>query len=132
MQGDVTGKNISVNANNTVKANTTAYSASLSGVNFGGNVAYFTNVATTSALINGGTIKGTNVAVNATSKDTTSVNSTGASVSGANINATVALTESNNKVSAAINNKVNINADKLDVIADNTSSLTSELASVLL
>lgn len=130
MQGDVTGKNISVNANNTVKANTTAYSASLSGVNFGGNVAYFTNDATTSAAINGGTIKGTNVAVNATSKDTTSVNSTGASVSGANINATVALTESNNKVSAAINNKVNINADKLDVIADNTSSLTSELASL--
>lgn len=130
MQGDVTGKNISVNANNTVKANTTAYSASLSGVNFGGNVAYFTNKANTNASINGGTINGTNVSVNAVSKDTTTVNSTGASVSGLNINATVALNESTNTVGAAINNEVNITADKLDVIADNTSSLTSELASL--
>ncbi len=131
LSGDVSGKNISVNANNTVNANTNAVAATLSGANLGGNVAYFTNTSTTKAEINNGTVSGQNVNVNAISKDTTNVNSVGANVSGLSINATVALAESKNTVEAAIRGAVDIDATgNLDVKADNTSSLSSELASL--
>ena len=131
LSGDVSGKNISVNANNTVNANTNAVAATLSGANLGGNVAYFTNTSTTKAEINNGTVSGQNVNVNAISKDTTNVNSVGANVSGVSINATVALAESKNTVEAAIRGAVDIDATgNLDVKADNTSSLSSELASL--
>ena len=129
--GDVSGKNISVKANNTVNANTNAYAATLGGANLGGNVAYFTNTSTTKAEINNGKVSGQNVNVNAISRDTTNVNSVGANVSGVSINATVALAESKNTVEAAIRGAVDIDATgNLDVKADNTSSLSSELASL--
>ncbi len=129
--GNVSGNNISVTANNEVIADTNAYAASLGSVTVGGNVAYFTNTSTTKSEINNGTISGQNIAVNAISKDTTNVSSVGANVSGVSIDATVALAESKNTVEAAIRGEVDIDATRnLDVKADNTSTLSSELASL--
>ncbi len=129
--GNVSGNNISVTANNEVIADTNAYAASLGSVTVGGNVAYFTNTSTTKSEINNGTISGQNIAVNAISKDTTNVSSVGANVSGVSIDATVALAESKNTVEAAIRGAVDIDATgNLDVKADNTSALSSELASL--
>ena len=129
--GNVSGNNVSVTANNEVIADTNAYAASLGSVTVGGNVAYFTNTSTTKSEINNGTISGQNIAVNAISKDTTNVSSVGANVSGVSIDATVALAESKNTVEAAIRGAVDIDATgNLDVKADNTSALSSELASL--
>ena len=129
--GNVSGNNISVTADNEVIADTNAYAASLGSVTVGGNVAYFTNTSTTKSEINNGTISGQNIAVNAISKDTTNVSSVGANVSGVSIDATVALAESKNTVEAAIRGAVDIDATgNLDVKADNTSALSSELASL--
>ena len=127
----LSGNNVSVTANNEVIADTNAYAASLGSVTVGGNVAYFTNTSTTKSEINNGTISGQNIAVNAISKDTTNVSSVGANVSGVSIDATVALAESKNTVEAAIRGAVDIDATgNLDVKADNTSALSSELASL--
>ena len=129
--GNVSGNNVSVTADNKVIADTNAYAASLGTVTVGGNVAYFTNTSTTKSEINNGTISGQNIAVNAISKDTTNVSSVGANVSGVSIDATVALAESKNTVEAAIRGAVDIDATgNLDVKADNTSALSSELASL--
>lgn len=119
--------NVSVNAQNTINASTNADQASLGGVTLGGNVAYFKNNAKTTAKIDGASVKAGNVNVIAASKDDISTKAFGAGISGASINAVVSSSKTSNKTEALVSGNVDIDADNMNVKAENSSNLTSEM-----
>lgn len=124
---DAGGNKVSVKASNNVNAKTNADQASLAGVSVGGNVAYFRNNAQTTAQINGGEIQAGNIDVIAESTDNISAKAFGAGISGASVNAVVADVKTTNNTKALVTGTVDIDADNMNVNANNTSSLNSEM-----
>lgn len=124
---DARSNKVSVKASNNINANTSANQASLSGVSVGGNVAYFRNNAQTTAQINGGKVQAGNIDVIAESTDNISAKAFGAGISGASVNAVVADVKTTNNTKALVTGAVDIDADNLNVKANNTSSLNSEM-----
>lgn len=118
---------VSVNAQNSINASTNADQATLGGVTLGGNVAYFKNNAKTTAKIDGASVKAGNIDVIAASKDDISTKAFGAGISGASVNAVVSSSKTSNKTEALVSGNVDIDADNMNVKAENSSNLASEM-----
>lgn len=131
---DVENNNINVNANSTLKAKiNTLHSELVLKDSISGNVGYTKNSAITEAIISSTEITDANaVNISATSLDDIAVDVTSISVGSAAANLSVGIAETSNNVNAGISGDVDIQANDIKIVADNTSTLKSENDAMLI
>lgn len=131
---DETGINYKPNVSVTAKSginvdiDSIASTAGIKGI--AGNVGYTRNSAVTEAIISNTDILADKITLNATSTDNMDVNVIAGSISGLSGNISIAISDTDNTVRTKITDNSNITANNLDIVADNTSTLKSELKSI--
>ncbi len=128
---DAQNNALNVNASSTLNAEISTKAATIAAVGIAGNVGYLKNSALTEAIIkNTDILNADMVDVNSTSSDNININVASKTASEASANISVGIAETNNNVNAGILGSVDIKANDITIVADNTSTLQSETDSM--
>ena len=120
--------NVKVDAVSNVKAEVDVVDATVGVVGIKGGVGYFNNAAQTIAKVSDATINtNNNLLVNANSNDSIDVDVISVLGAAAGANVSVSIAETSNNVQSLVSGNVDIDANDVNILASNTSNLTSKL-----